>query len=815
MLGPAQKTARRPRAWWQWLLGISLLAAAGGVAVCGYVPGLFARRSVAPREIVVSPDLRPADALPAGPGDLAGSNLLLVTFDTTRADRIGCYGNREIETPAIDRLSREGVLFSDVTTTSPTTLPSHCSIMTGLYPFHHGARANNTFHLDEDQWTLAEVLADQGFATAAFVSAFVLDSQFGLDQGFRVYDDDFGEQEPTMLTEFAERTADQTTRRAETWLREHGQERFFLWVHYYDPHSSYDPPEPFRGRFAFAYDGEIAFADSQLGSLLGVLDEMKLTDGTLVVVAGDHGEGLGQHGEPAHGTLIYQSTMQVPMVMRCGKRLGSGVHVSRPVSLVDVMPTVLALLGIPGPADMDGLDLSNPQPESRTLFVETLQGLADYGWAALLGARQGSMKYIYGPDTELYDLTVDPFEDSNLSGSRTGPATSMRQQLAAFFGGDLEKAASAAPTHQLSAADLARLQSLGYLASGTPAPQVSRPHPRDMTSLLTEVNTAISAERQEGLDAVIRRLEQIADRHPDLVAAHIYLAAAWLKKGDLDRAERAYARCMELRPGEVTTYMLLAHLKIRQRKPDEAALLFEGVLELSPEHFEALDQLGRMRLSQGRFDDAVELLTRALEVRPRDQSLPDVLASALLSLDRADDAVSLFRRLLADDPQLAMVRNTLAGILRDRGQAKEAVALLREGIELDPQELMLVNNLAFILATTAGSEEYRPIEAALMMERVCKETGYKDPRYLHTLSLTYATRMRLDEAMAIAEKARSIAAASEDPRFSALAPAIGQSLQQYKMLKEQGIPAGAPPPDAPALPAGETDRPAQGRAAPQ
>jgi arylsulfatase A-like enzyme/Flp pilus assembly protein TadD len=779
------------------VLGLGLLAAAGGVAVYGYVPGLLARKSFVPRAISISPELRPVPAVPAGPGELQGSNLLLVTFDTTRADRIGCYGNRDVETPAFDRLAREGVLFSDVTTPSPTTLPSHCSIMTGLYPYRHGARANNTFHLAESNRTLAEVLAGEGFATGAFVSAFVLDNQFGLDQGFREYDDRIEQKHETLL-DCAERRGDETNRLAERWLRDHASGRFFLWVHYFDPHSPYEAPEPFKDRYPLTYDCEVAFADSQLGTLLGVLDELGLADRTLVVAAGDHGEGLGQHNEPAHSTLIYQSTMHVPLVMRCGKRLGGGVQVNRTASLVDVMPTVLGLLGIAGPEGMDGHDLAKPPTEPRTIFLETLQGQADYGWAALLGARQGPLKYIYGPDAELYDLAADPFERRNLSSARAESATALRQQLAGFFGGDLEKAASAAPTHQLTSADVARLRSLGYLSGGGEAPAAGpRPHPRDMIPLQNEVNAALSLEREQGLGAVIARLQEIADRHPDLVSAHIYLAAALQQKGELARAEASYARLLELRPGDVSTLMLLAHLKVAQRKPDDAAVLLEQVIDLAPGHFEALDQLGRMRLAQGRFDEAVDLLTRALDVRPREESLPDAIASAMLSMDRADDAVSLFTRMLVDDPGLSMVRNTLAGILRDAGRTDEAVALLTQGVELAPQDYLLANNLAFIIATTPG-DAYRPMQAVLMMERVCRETGYQDPRYLHTLSLVYATRLRLDEAIAMAEKARSIASASDDPRFSALAPAIGQSLQRYKALKEQGFmptsPQNAPRP---------------------
>jgi arylsulfatase A-like enzyme len=474
---------RQPRAWWQWVLGIGLIGAAVVIGLISYVPALqLGRRhppSVPPREIRVAADMKPADVVPASPGELAGSNLLVVTLDTTRADRIGCYGNDEIRTPAVDRLAREGVLFSQAVAPAPTTLPSHASVMTGLYPYHHGARANGLYRLDEEHVTLAETLSGAGYTTGAIVSAFVLDSQFGIDQGFRDFDDDVGGDDDLGAFEMPERAADTTAKRAESWLRTHTEEKFFLWVHFYDPHFPYQAPKPFSDDYAVAYDAEIAFADFQLGRLLAVVDELGLTDNTLVVLAGDHGEGLGQHDEEAHACLIYESTMQVPLIMRCGQRLGGGVHISREVSLVDIAPTVLAMLGVEQPQGLDGVDLTQPDTGPRPIFLETLQGLADHGWAALLGVREGSMKYIYGPEVELYDLSRDPFEENDLATARPKLTAAMQQRLEDFFGEDLEQAASAGPAQALSPDAIAKLEALGYLRGigDAASAAAARPHP--------------------------------------------------------------------------------------------------------------------------------------------------------------------------------------------------------------------------------------------------------------------------------------------------------------------------------------------------
>ncbi|MCZ6755276.1 MAG: sulfatase-like hydrolase/transferase, partial [Gemmatimonadetes bacterium] len=596
----ASKSSRPRRAWWQWVVGGGLLVAAGYFALARWMPGLLSHpATIEPREIRVAAEFEPRDVVPVASGELAGSNVLMVTFDTTRADRIGCYGHDGARTFTLDQLAREGVLFSQAIAPAPSTLPSHASMMTGLYPYHHRARANGLFRLDNDYQTLAEVLAADGYATGAMVSAAVLEAPYGLDQGFGDYDDEMTSEKQEPLV--AERSAAETGPLAEDWILKHAADKFFLWVHFYDPHWPYQAPASDEMN---PYDAEIAFADAQLGRLIGLIDDLGLTDKTLVVVAGDHGEGLGQHDEWTHSTLVYESTLHVPLIMRCGKRLGGGAHVSRLVSLVDVMPTVLSMLGIDAPAGLDGVDLTRPEEGSPVVFSETLQGLVDHGWAALLGVRDGTTKYIYGPRDELYDLSQDPFEEKNLIASRAETAAGMKRQLTAFFGNDLEQAAFAEPTHELDPAALAKLQSLGYLGGGVNARTAAdRPHPSDMMPIQQRVFVALGLEVTEGLAESTKALEKIVDDYPDLYTGHLSLARAYRKAGDLERAETEFARSLELDPERWEPLTALAAMRVRQNQMAEAIELYRAASAGHPENFVVLKELGRLLIQTGEFDE--------------------------------------------------------------------------------------------------------------------------------------------------------------------------------------------------------------------
>lgn len=828
---------RPRRSVWQWALA-ALLAAAAVVYAGVYYGPLLARRSVRavePLPIRVSEQLRPSDVVPAAPGDLAGCNVLLVTFDTTRADRIGCYGNEGIRTPNLDALAREGVLFSNALAPSPVTLPSHATMMTGLYPFHHGARTNTLSRLDERNRTMAEILGDAGYSTAAVVSAFVLDEQFGIGQGFQVFDADLGDDEADgdegRIMKIAQRSGDKTADRAEAWLRGHGREKFFLWVHFYDPHYPREAPAEFLDQYELAYDAEIAFADAQLGRLLDAIDELDVTERTLVVVAGDHGEGLGQHREPTHSYLIYDSTLHVPLIMRCGSRLGGGVHVDRPVGLIDILPTVLTLVDVPVPPALDGVALTQPGDGDRALYAEALEAQVAYGWASLLGVQVGPLKYIHGPDSELYDLAADPFERRNLIESDAEAAADMRRRLSAMYGADLAVAASPGSARQLSADALSRLRSLGYVGSTTGSaepPSGPRPHPRDMIPLIEAVFGVLAVEQDLGTAEVITRLEAIAREHPEFVAVREYLGDACIRAGRLDEAEDQFDRCLQLRPGQPLVMLTLARLKRNRGDYQGAALLYRRVIDRIPNDFTAQFELGRMLLRRRRPADALPLLQSAMALRPHDAQVPDLLVNGMIAQGRADDAEAILRRRLKESPDLPMVRNALARLLVRQEQYVQAIDLLREGIALSPGQLELVNNLAFTLATCPDKDSRQPAEALRLMEPLCEATGYQDAASLHTLSWAYAALARFDEAISTAGDARHLALASGTGKDARLARTIEGSLKNFRDLKARlSVAAGAAGPaaagpsddgdqdkqtqqDAAATPAAADDRPAGG-----
>lgn len=795
--------ARRPRPWWRLVLGIGLLAAAGGLLMLRWFPDLQARmfgtRTGVPRYAIDPPaDFRRSESLSAAPGSLAGSNVLLVTLDTTRADRIGCYGNDRVRTPRLDRLARSGVLFSDVTAVAPATLPSHASILTGLYPYHHGARANSVFQLGPEHETLPEILREAGYATAAFVSAFVLDGRFGVAQGFETFEDQMGTAQSELWLEVAERTGDQTTDVSIEWLKLHGGKKFFAWVHYYDPHHPYRAPAEYANeKTQLGYDAEITFMDAQVGRLLDALDELGITEKTLVVVMGDHGEGLGHHDEGSHGILVYESVLRVPFIMRCGDKLGTGVHIDTPVSQVDVTPTVLSLLGLPTPPGLDGRDLTQAPVERRTLYFETLQGLIEHECAALLGVREGDVKYIYGLQPELYDLKADPFEENDLAAARRGEAERLHEKLRKFYGDDLDKASTPEPTETLSPEERAKLAALGYVtASETSLVEPSqRTDPKKTMELLTRATAAVAL----GIPDALPELEKLAVEFPESHTVHLYRGQAYTQMGELDRAEAAYERALEIRPNHPQVLLSLAQVKAKQNDITEALSLYEMLLGRLPDSAGVKSEYARILARAGEFGKATDLLKASLDLDPTEAETPSTLLRVATQAGRREEALTALRAALDRNPHLALVRSTLAGAIADAGQFDEAQAMLETGIRLDPNVSELINNLAFLYVTHPNAELRRPYEAIQMMEELCQRTKYEDARLLNTLAVVYFSRHRVDEAIATAQKALAIAKTAADPKHRALVPAIEAALQGYRKAKADGL--------APLLRPEQTDRP--------
>jgi choline-sulfatase len=422
--------------------------------------------------------LTPRVAAPVG--------LVLITLDTTRVDRLSPYGFMNVSLPNLERLAREGVIFDQASSVAPLTLPAHTSLFTGLLPPNHGVRDNADPPLEETHTTLAEVLLAHGFRTGAFVGSVVLDPDRGLEQGFEEYrgvNDANGQ-----TANRRQRRADQVIADAIHWLNTVGESRFFLWAHLYDPHLPYDPPEPYGSIYGHSpYLGEIAFADSQIGRLLAALEQRALLDRTLVIVAGDHGESLGERGERDHGIFIYENVLRVPLMVRA--RALDPLRVGEVVRLTDVMPTVLDLLDVPAPS-VDGVSLVDVmRGRRRDLSLEAYSESRypqRFGWSPLRALREGRFKLIDAPRPELYDLERDPFEEQNLYDERRALADTLTRRVRALAG-PAPRAHGVADPKTAVADDLReRVAALGYVASGTtrasPQPRVL-PDPKDCIAL--------------------------------------------------------------------------------------------------------------------------------------------------------------------------------------------------------------------------------------------------------------------------------------------------------------------------------------------
>ena len=417
------------------------------------------------------------------------ANVLIVTLDTTRADRLSAYGFQSASMPAIDRLAREGILFQRATTVAPLTLPAHCSLLTGLYPRHHGVRDNADPPLEPAHRTLAEMLHGRGFRTAAFVAASVLAADRGLSRGFDVYRDTTTNSDAGAPAR-VRRPGNEVVDEALTWLDGHEDSPFFVWVHLYDAHAPYRTPEPYRTQYAAdPYEGSLAFVDSQVDRVIRWLESHHQLSRTLVIVAGDHGESLGDHGELEHGILLYESVLHVPLVMRV-----PGVAARRFLaitSLIDVTPTVLGLLRLPGP-QVDGLDLSPSirgarEPADRLVYSESLYP-ERFGWSALRAARDGQFKFIDAPRPELYDLKTDPFEERNLYSTRSATATALARRLEGFDG--VERPPGSDRMDHVPVDVRARLKALGYIGTDARTARSMRRDPKDFIATYNAVRLA-------------------------------------------------------------------------------------------------------------------------------------------------------------------------------------------------------------------------------------------------------------------------------------------------------------------------------------
>jgi arylsulfatase A-like enzyme len=504
-------------------------------------------------------------------------SVLLITIDTLRADAIGVYGNTRAATPWIDRLAAGGLRFDHAHAHSVLTLPSHANILSGVYPQDHGVRDNAGFRFPAARPTLATVLKAQGYATGAFISAFPLDSRFGLTAGFDVYDDAFLDAAPRAPLLEQERRGTETVAAARRWLDAHAGERTFCWVHLYEPHAPYAAPEPFSSRFpADPYAGEVAAADAALEPLLRPLLEAGNRVRSLVLLTADHGESLGEHGEATHGVFAYEATLRVPLILYSPTLLTPGV-VAAEARHVDLLPTVLDALGVQPPADLRGrslLGIARPRDTDSpaSTYFESLAPALNRGWAPLRGVIRQDLKYIDLPVPELYDLRSDPREARNLAPARAADIRDLRALLETSGAGRGE----VAPRVAESAEARRRLQSLGYVSgdASSRARYTEQDDPKTLIGLDAKLQEAVQLYTAGDRPRALALAESLVRERPDMRVAWMTLAQIQRDAGALDAAIGSLRRAHDLAPHDTQTIALLgAYLTERGAAADAVALM--------------------------------------------------------------------------------------------------------------------------------------------------------------------------------------------------------------------------------------------------
>ncbi|HEY7291443.1 MAG TPA: sulfatase-like hydrolase/transferase [Vicinamibacterales bacterium] len=616
-------------------------------------------------------------------------DVLLVTIDTVRADHIGAYGYTKAATPTIDRLAREGIRFDDATSQAPLTGPAHAALLTGVYPARLGVRDNATTALPPTATTLAEMFKAKGYRTGGFVGAFILGSEYGFGQGFDVFDATFPQFRTGSKLQ-AQRVGGDVVADAIKWLGT-GNQPFFAWVHLYDAHAPYDPPPPFRARFAASpYDGEIAYVDSCIAQLVASLERTGHLDRTAVVVVADHGEGLGDHGEAEHGLFLYDSVLHVPLVMRLPDRKSAGAVVTRQVRAIDVAPTIASLAGI-AMHDVDGENVlplaGNPTAKDPPpSYAETYYPKWHFGWSELRSVRVGDWKYIDAPKPELYDVRADRTERRNVIDTRSALAGGLSKalnQVAAGFG---SAATTEAPTPDPET--LARLRSLGYVGIAAPSPGVRGPDPKDMVPKLemfrTGITDAMNALERNAPDQAITQLKKLVAINDRSYELHLFLGDAYAAKHEYQTALGEYDAAALLNPhtgapavSQARVFLAMGETSSAQRKIDDAVRIEPGSSEAAVVRAQILEK-------QGRGDDALAQYDAAIRTNGSDTQARAGLASLAMRMRRYEAAQPQFEKLLEMGYRPSRMHFGLGQIAEARGDTQKAIAEYKTTLSLEP-----------------------------------------------------------------------------------------------------------------------------------
>jgi arylsulfatase A-like enzyme/Flp pilus assembly protein TadD len=652
-------------------------------------------------------------------------SVLLITVDTLRADALGAYGGKA-ETPWIDRLAREGVRFETAHSHNVVTLPSHANILSGQLALIHGVHDNTGFRFPADMPTLATRLQGLGFRTAAFVSAFVLDSRFGLNRGFDLYDDHTTGIESQSPFRVPDRLGPETVTAAKAWLDAQGDSQFFAWIHLYDPHYPYLPAEPFKSRYPNEpYFGEVASVDASLGRILGPLLEGPRKDNLLIVFTSDHGESLGEHQESTHGIFAYESTLHVPLIL--WSPILKPAVIGTPVRHIDLVPTILDALAQPKAPELPGQSLlslaASGSGTPANAYFESLSANLNQGWAPLRGLFDGQFKYIDLPLPELYDLKADPREQKNLVALEPQVLDRLKAGLVAERAKD-----RGSKRGKEDAAALEKLRALGYVAAGTAAPAKDQYTKEDDPKNLIEIDErnrdVVTLFNRGGVhlnEAIDLVKKNLAER-PDMAGAQLQLAYLERSRGNLPAAVAAARHAVALKPLDAEAVALLGAYLTESGQPKEAVKALEPYVKVGAVDFDVLTALGLARSALGQVELARETFIAAREIDPTNGLASANLGVLELMAGNRADARAALEHALELDAKIAKAENTLGVMAAQEGRPAEAIERWKRAVAINDADYQTLFNLATTLDAGGRASEARPyFEAYLRVAPVALE----------------------------------------------------------------------------------------------
>ncbi len=619
------------------------------------------------------------------PGPRVPRDVVLITIDTLRYDATGFDGNPNGTTPNLDRFAGEGRVFTQAHSHNVVTLPSHTNILTGMLPYQHGVRENAGFKLSPKIDTVATRLKAKGYATGAFVGAFVLDSRYGLARGFDVYDELYRHLDEQLDFNIQQARGEDVVKAALEWYQEQAGKPRFLWVHVYDPHAPYEPPAPYADRFEDKYLGEVAYADGALAPLLSAV--RAVDPPPLLVVTGDHGEARGDHGELTHGLFCYEATLHIPLMMWCPPLLPPGKD-AVPARHVDIVPTMLDAIGEAPVAELPGQSLLPPgrrEGEAGNYF-EALSASFNRGWAPLRGLLSGGSKYIELPLPELYDVPKDPAEANNLLSSAPDALRRLRKRL-------MELPTAVMDRGTVGAEEAAKLRSLGYLAGSDEKKASYGPadDPKNLVGVDRKIHLYVGAYESKDYDEALRLAKELVAENPKMKLGYQHLATAQQARGDLEAAVRTFDKATANGVGGESTDRRKALILSELGRPAEAVKVLAPYEET--EDPETLNSLGIALSDAGRAKEALTVFGRSLEIDPSNIDAYQNIGIAYLRLNQNEEAKKYLEQAIARGKRHVRAWNALGVACLRLGDPRRAVESWQKAVELNPEQYDALYNI--------------------------------------------------------------------------------------------------------------------------